>query len=134
MGYLCSDFLKSTVVCFLRPIVQFALTFVCDCTCPASSVASLATLGRAQGQLQRRCSCSVLGDEHSQPCLLLCTGERERDQPGFRALLFVELWNYTCCFQYCSFVPHDSFFCQVSHSDYGFISGSLINYPYSLHT
>lgn len=83
MGYLCSDFLKSTVMCFLRPIVQFELTFVGDCTCPASSVASLAALERARWQLQRRCSCLILGDERSQHCLLLHMGERERDQPAF---------------------------------------------------
>lgn len=64
----------------------------------------------AQWQLQRRCSCLILGDERSQHCLLLRMGERERDQPAFWVLLFVGLWNCTCCFQYCSFVPYGSFF------------------------
>lgn len=67
------------------------------------------------------------GDGHSQLSLLLCTGEREPGQPGFWVGFFVELWCCTCC-------SPDSFFCQVSNSVYGFISGSLINYQYSLHT
>lgn len=64
MGYLCSDFLKSTVMCFLRPIVQFELTCALDCTCLASSVASLASHGRV------RCRSRACGD-HLQSRLLL---------------------------------------------------------------
>lgn len=55
-------------------------------------------------------------------------GGRARDQPRFRVGLFLPPWNFQCC----SLAPPDSFCCQVSHSVCGFISGSLINYQYSL--
>lgn len=51
-------------MCFLRPIVQFELTCALDCTCLASSVASLASHGRV------RCRSWACGD-HLQSRLLL---------------------------------------------------------------
>lgn len=110
MGYLCSDFLKSTVMCFLRPIVQFELTFVGDCACPASSVASLAALGRLSDSCRGDVPVWFWGmSAPSTACCSTWARESGTSRP-FWVLLFVGLWNCTCWFQYCSFVPYGSFF------------------------
>lgn len=83
MGYLCTNFLNSTVMCFLRPIVQFELTYVLDCTCLASSVPSLTSHRRMHwhlwtcwDHLQSTLLLSNSGrNEYSWCLLLFCRGE-----------------------------------------------------------
>lgn len=124
---------------FLETHCAFELTFVWDWACPASleppchwwegTVAPVCWLGGpAEWVFQWRS-----GDELSQLSLLL----PRLGESGAAAVSGWLLWRAVdlyLLFSVLFFCSPDSFFCPGSHSVYGFISGGLINYQYSLHT
>lgn len=131
MGYLCTNFLNSTVMCFLRPIVQFELTYVLDCTCLASSVPSLTSHRRMHwhlwtcwDHLQSTLLLSNSGrNEYSWCLLLFCRGE----STIILVFSFSCLWRYWIVVVAFSIVLFPFFFGQVINYVYRFNSGSLIN-------
>lgn len=123
---------------FLETHCAFELTFVWDWACPASleppchwwegTVAPVCWLGA----LQSGCSSGGLGV--SSPSSHCCSHGGERAGQPRSGWLLCRAVDLHLLFSVLFFCSPDSFFCPRSHSVYGFISGGLINYQYSLHT